>query len=567
MGRTKAFCEGGCVDNLFQQLRSLGPGRLAAMAGVAIGLLGFIIFFASRLTQQPMELLYSDLAPSDAKAMLSELDKRHVPYELRNGGSAVYVPANQQLKLRVDMSSMAQNGASIGYEVFDKMDSLGATSFVQNINLVRALEGELARTIMSIEGIKGARVHLVLPQRELFSREERKPSGSVYIKMDKGRLSDGQIASIQHLVASAVPQLMPDRISMVDDHGSLLASGSDNPDRTAANAQSDFRRKEEVRIARNVEGLLESVLGPGKVRADVSAEMDFDKVTTDQEIFDPDSQVARSTTTTDDVSQSKDAAPGTVSVANNLPNANQNTGSAGASQSANKNQTTTNFELSKKVVQQVRLTPSTRSLSVAVLVDGTYNPPVGTTAPVGADGKSTRAYVPRTPEEMTQLTNLVRTAVGYNEKRGDQVSVVNMQFQGWDDIRDPPIAWQLFGFNKDEVMKLSEGLGVSVVAILVILLVVRPLIARAFEGAGSMTADGHLISDGNGMGAPQLMGPGGTVTSLIPEEEDRTDELIDIDKVAGRMKKSSLNKINDIIEKHPEEALTIIRGWLYQEQV
>lgn len=555
------------MDNFFQQLRGLGPGRLAAMAGVAIGLLGFIIFFGSRLTQQPMELLYSDLAPSDAKAMIAELDKRHVPYELRNGGSSVYVPANQQLKLRVDMSSLAQNGASMGYEVFDKMDSLGATSFVQNINLVRALEGELARTIMAIDGIKAARVHLVLPQRELFSREERQPSAAVYVKMDKGRLNEEQVQSIQHLVASSVPQLDPSRISMIDDHGSLLSSGVDSPDHQAASAQNELRRKEENRLARDVESLLESVLGPGKVRADVSADMNFSKVTTDQEIFDPDSQVARSSTTTDDQSQSKDAAPGGVSVANNLPNANQNTGGAGGSQSATKAQTTTNFEVSKKVINEVRLTPTINHLSVAVLVDGTYNPPAGTPVPNGADGKpGQRTYVPRTADEMTQLTNLVRTAMGYDAKRGDQVSVVNMQFQGWEELKDPPVPWAFLGFNKDEVMKLAEGLGVSIVAILVILLVVRPLISRAFEGAGAMTADGHLISDGNGMGAPQLMGPGGTITALIPEEEDRTEELIDIEKVAGRMKKSSANKISEIIDKHPDEAITIIRSWLYQEQ-
>lgn len=558
--------EGGCVGNFIQQLRNLGPGRLAAMAGVAVGLLGFIIFFASRLTQQPMDLLYSDLAPSDAKAILAELDKRHVPYELRNGGSAIYVPADQQLKLRVDTSSIAQNGTSMGYEVFDKMDSLGATSFVQNINLVRALEGELARTIMAIDGVKAARVHLVLPQREMFSRDENKPSASVYIKMDRGRLTEEQVSAVQHLVASSVPQLEPSRISMIDDHGDLLSSGVDSPDHLLATSQSELQQKEENRLARDIETLLESVLGPGKVRANVTADMDFDKVTTDQETYDPDSQVARSTTETQDQSQSKDATPGTVSVANNLPNASQNNNQGtGGSQSSTKDQTVTNFELSKKVVSQVRLTPTIKHLSVAVLVDGTYAPS-GASSGISADGKTpSKVYVPRTADEMNQLTALVRTAMGYDATRGDQVSVVNMQFQGWDEVNNPVVPWSFLGFSKDDIMKLAEGLGVSVVAILVILLVVRPLVTRAFEGAGAMTADGRLLTDGSGMGAPQLMGPGGMVPAPIPEEEDITDELIDIDKVEGRVKASSLRKIGEIVEKHPEEALSIIRNWLYSE--
>lgn len=522
------------------------------MAGVGIGMLAFIIYFATRFSTQPMELLYGDLQTADSNAIVTQLEEQQVPYELRNNGTEILVPGDQVQRLRLQMAEQAlPMSGSMGYEVFDQMDSLGATNFMQNVNLVRALEGELARTVRSIEGVKAARVHLVLPKREMFSREQQEPSAAVYVKMDRARLTDGQVSSIQHLLAASVPKLQPQSVSIIDERGTLLSTGVDDPASMKLATQEELRRKEEMRLARSVEQLLESVLGPGKVRAEVAVDMDFDKRVINEEIYDPDSRVARSTVTREENIETNEQDPGTVSVSQNLPDADVTQTSAQATNSEQRTEETTNFEISKKVVNQVSDMPSVERLSVAVLVDGTYA--------TGENGE--RTYQPRDTAQMDQLSALVRSAIGFDAQRGDKVELVNMQFSTMDDfeVEEP---WMFLGFTKDEVMRMAEGLGVAIVAVLVILLVVRPLITRAFEGAAA--EQGLLTADGLPANA-QLTGPGSGVPAPIPEEEDISEELIDIDKVEGRVKASSLRKIGEIVDKHPEEALSIVRNWLYQE--
>jgi flagellar M-ring protein FliF len=522
------------------------------MGGVAVGLLAFIIYFATRFSSAPMELLYGDLQTGDSNAIISELDTRKIPYEIRNNGAEIFVPSDQVQKLRVQMAEKAlPMSGTMGYEVFDNMDSLGATNFMQNVNLVRALEGELARTIRSIEGVKAARVHLVLPKREMFTRETQEPSAAVYVKMERGRLNKEQVIAVQHLIAASVPKLKPGKISIVDERGTLLSSGVEDEGTMALATQEEMRMKEEMRLARSVEQLLESVLGPGKVRAEVRADMAFDKTVTNQEIYDPDSQVARSTVTREQSAQTNENEPDAVSVSQNLPNAQVNNTGAQATSTDNSTEETTNFEISRKTVNSVNEAPSIQRLSVAVLVDGTYQ----------TDAEGNKVYQARPEPEMDKLNALVRSAIGYDANRGDQIEMVNMQFTGLDEI-DLPEPWSFMGFSKEEVMRMAEGLGVAIVAVLVILLVVRPLVARAFDGAAA-GADQKLLG-ADGSLAPQLTGPGG-VPAPIPEEEDLSDELIDIDKVEGRVKASSLRKIGEIVDKHPEEALSIIRNWLYQE--
>ncbi|NKD54459.1 MULTISPECIES: flagellar basal-body MS-ring/collar protein FliF [unclassified Haematospirillum] len=536
------------MDSFVQQMRNLGPARLAALAGVAIGLLGFLVYFATRLGTPPMERLFGDLSTADAKAIISELESQKVPFELRNNGTEIAVPSSQVLKLRVQLAEKASaTGGAVGYEVFDQMDSLGATNFMQNVNQVRALEGELARTIMAIEGVKAARVHLVMPKREVFTRETQDPSAAVFIKMHRGRLSREQANAVQRLIAASVPRLKPARISIVDDRGTLLTPGMEDEGVAKLNTQEEMRRREEARLARSLEQLLENVVGLGKIRAEVRADIDFDKVVTNQEIYDPEAQVARSTVNRQESNESSENDPGNVSVANNLPNAQTASGGPAATSRENRTEETTNFEISRKVTNQVKEGPQIRRLSVAVLVDGIYS--------TGDNGE--RQFQPRPAEEMDKLAAIVRSAIGFDAARGDQVELVNMQFQALDEA-DLEAPWMFMGFTKPEVMRMAESFGVAIVAILIILMVVRPLVARAFEGMAASEDNQLLTADG--MPNAQLSGP-----APIPEEEDISDELIDIDKVEGRVKASSLRKIGEIVDKHPEEAVSIIRNWLYQE--
>jgi len=542
------------VNPFVQQMKNLGPARLAAMAGVAVGLIAFIIFFATRFSGSPMTTLYGDLSATDSREIVKQLELSGIPFTTANNSTEILIAGEQVTAVRMQMAELGlPSGASMGYEVFDNMDALGATNFIQNINLVRALEGELARTIKSIEGVQNARVHLVLPTREMFTREIQEPTASVYIKMRSGRLAENQVNAVQHLIAAAVPKLKPSNISIVDERGALLSRSFENDDAMVAAQQDEAVKNMERRLAQSVISLVESSLGPGKVRAEVRAEMEFDKVVTAEEIFNPDQQVPRSQVTVTETNQQQENDPSDVTVANQLPDAAANTGGAARmTTNENRSEETINYEISKTTRNQVREAGTLKRLSVAVLVDGNYN--------INNEEK-TRTYEPLADETLDKIRSLVNTAVGYSADRGDQIEVVNMPFTGFD-LLDGEEEFNLLGFNKEEIMRMAEGLGVAVVAVLVILLVVRPLVTRAFEAMPQ--GDEALLSSDGAMA--QLTGPGGVPMPMSQkEEEEDLDELIDIDKVEGRVKASSLRKIGDIVDKHPEEALSIIRTWLYQE--
>ena len=539
------------MNPFLQQMKNLGPSRLAAMAGVGVGLIAFIIFFATRFSGPQMELLYSNLSATDSREIMKQLEMTGVPFRPGNDNKDILIPADKVPGVRMQMAEQGlPSGGALGYELFDNQDALGTTNFMQNVNLVRALEGELARTIKSIEGIQNARVHLVMPQREMFTREMQEPTASVYIKMRTGRLSDNQVNAVQHLIAAAVPKLKPTNISIVDERGTLLSRSYQNDQQMVVQQQDEAKTKLEQRLSQAIVSLVESSLGPGKVRAEVRADMEFDKVVIAEEIYNPDGSVPRSTVTVTEANKSSEGEPDNVSVSNNLPDARQNAGGGSkANTEESRTEETTNFEISKKTVNQIRENGALKRLSVAVLVDGTYTP--------GEEGK--RVYAPLPDDVREKIEGLVKSAIGFDGNRGDQVDVVNMQFTDFDALAGGPEPFNFLGFSKEEVMRMAEGLGVAVVAVLVILLVVRPLVTRAFESMP--TGEDALMSTD---GVAQLTGPDGVPMPTSEEEED-LDELIDIDKVEGRVKASSLRKISDIVDKHPEEALAIVRTWLYQE--
>lgn len=552
------------MNAFLQMMRGLGPMRLAAIAGVGVSILGFFIYLMSRVAAPQMELLYGDLEMADSKAIVEKLSTDKVPFEVRRDGAEIWVPKDRKNELRVRMAEQAMPamGRVAGYELFDKQDALSSTSFQQNINYVRAMEGELSRTIRAIDKVKSARVHLVLPKREAFAREANDPSASVILKMQgSARLERSQVVAIQHLIAAAVPKMKPSRISIVDDRGTLLAKGFENDQELAAQTAEEMKLKTENRLARTVESILERSLGPGRVRAEVAVEMDLSRAVTTEEVYDPDSKVVRSQVTVNEDESSQDGETPNVSVTNNLPdpNASQSSSSKSSSKSA-KTQETVNFEISKKTKNTVREVGEIKRVTAAVLVDGMYD--------VAADGKKT--YRDRTPEEIAKLEELVRNAIGFDRSRQDQVKVISMQFAGGEEqyAAEEPGEF-IFGMRRDFVEKVASNLGLSIVAILFLLLVLRPLIGRAIESMqGQVGPDGRRLLTADGQVVPQLTGPGAPSTpapALGGEEEVIADELIDIDKVEGRVKASSIRKIGEIVEKHPEEALSIIRNWLYQE--
>ena len=509
-----------------------------------------------------MQLLYSELDSGDSNKIVSELGAMGVPYELRKGGAEIHVPANEANRALINLADKGlPGGGTIGYEIFDRQESLGVTNFMQNVNLVRAMEGELAKTIQTIASVRTARVHLVMPKRELFSRQKQEPSASIVLGM-KGakRLTAEQVSAIQHLVATAVPSLTPNRISVVDNKGKLLAGGFEDADSAAAIGQKadDRRRSLEHHLSRVIEELLERTAGFGKVRAEVNVEMDFDRISTQEETYDPDGQVVRSTQSVEQTASNKEAeGESPVTVGTNLPDPNIQSGDA-ASSTSNEARTeeTVNFEISKTVKNHVRESGAIKRMSVAVLVDGKRT----------LDENGNLQYTARGEAEMKLLATLVRGAIGFNADRGDIVEVINMEFAEFVPP-DEAIDFGFLGLTKSDIFKFVEMLVMVVIALLVILLVVRPLISRAMESIPSAQESGEqLLTDETG-GRPALARPdevGVPAPSGMIGEEGHIEELIDIDRVEGRVKASMVTKVGEIIDRHPTEALSIVRGWMYQ---
>lgn len=553
------------MESLFQTLRNLGPARLAAIGAVGLVLIGFFIFLATRLTTPSLELLYGDLQASDAAAIGKKLDDLKVPYKVDPSGTRIMVPGDQVGRLRMQMALAGlPAGGSVGYEIFDKSEGFGTTSFIQSMNQQRAMEGELARTVGTLSQVQQARVHLVLPKRELFARTQTKPTASVFIKLRPGaQLAHEQIAAIQHLIASSVPNLEPSQISIVDDRGNLLARGMGSDSDQYLQATADEKKVAyERRTVQTIEDLLGRSLGYGKVRAQVTADLDFDRITTSSDSFDPDQQVVRSTQSVNENGDSQDRDPlEPVTVNNNLPNGNQGAAKGSSpitSNRTNRAEETINYEIGRTQRTVVRETGQVRKLSVAVLVDGDYKPD-----PNGGPA----VYSPRTKEEMEQINALVRSAIGFDAKRGDTLDVVNMRFAAVESEFGPP-ADLLFGLPKEDLFRIAEMLVLGIVAVLVILLVVRPLITRAFERPAEVDAEmDKLLTDQSAMPA-QLTGPGALGQDLALEAaqaDEELEQMIDINRVEGRVRASSLRKVGEIVEKHPEEAVAILRNWLYQE--
>jgi len=558
------------VERFLQFLNNFGTGRLVALAAVVIGLVGFFLFVTMQFSEQDMSLLYSDLELSESAEIVERLQALDVPFQTTDNGRAILVPADRVGDLRIQMAGEGLSGRIVGYEIFDRSDGFGTTSFEQQINRLRAVEGELARTIQGLETVRSARVHIVLPERALFSREERNPTASIVLET-RGRLSEGQTGAIQFLVSSAVPGLEPSFISIVDQDGRLLARGDGEGGSGSMAGLSEKRRELEEYYRRRIEDLLGRTVGQSSVRAQVAIELDTNAVTTNQETYDPESQVARSTRTNESTSVDRTPGAGNVSVENTQPDDTE-AGGDEVSQTETFDETI-NYEISRTVRTEVKEPGGISRISAAVVVDGRYV----------ESAEGAREYQARSEAELDQLSELVRSAIGYDANRGDQVEVANMQFAEPDFASLEPVEppFNLLGLEKDDLYKFVEMILYAVVSVLVLLLVVRPLVGRLIAAIPEAPpADQQRLS---GQMTPALEGPDGQYLAQIEQraasgDEEAVQQLerlrsggsgdganINVDQVENRLKESSLKKVGEIVGAHPDEAAALVRSWLYAE--
>ena len=552
---------------MLEFVKKLGAPRLAAMGVVSLGLIGFFVYIIMRMSQPQMALLFSDLTLEDSSQIVKELERRQVRFQLRNDGAQVFVPQEQVARVRLQLAESGMpRGGGVGYEIFDKGDALSSTSFVQNMNQLRALEGELARTIRGIERVQSARVHLVLPERALFSRERTEPSASIVLRV-RGGLEPQQIRAIRHLVASAVRGLSPQRISIVDEGGRLLADGAGDASGMMGSTIDERKAGQERRLREQVESIIASVVGPGRARVQVAADMDFNRVTQTSDDFDPERRVVRSTQTREEQSTSNEGRDGQVTVGNELPGANQTAPGQNASrESSRKSEETVNYEIARTQRTEVVEGGRIKRVSVAVLVDGIY----------ARDPQGNVNYQPRAQEELDRIGALVRSAIGFDQRRGDQVEIVNLRFAEAPQLAAPEAPkpwWMIYDFTKEDIRYGIELLVLLIVSLLVMLFVVRPLLRRivapeevAAVALPAGAAGGHG-GGGGGASRDEEAGEGGDTKAvkappLVPGMESATMKMIEMAQIKGEVHQASLAKVGELVEKNPHETVSIIRQWL-----
>jgi flagellar M-ring protein FliF len=528
-------------------LKGLGASRLMAMVAVTAALIGFFAFVIMRVTTPQMTTLFTDLSVEDSAGIVKDLERQAIPFELRNDGAVIMVPKDKVTRLRMKLAEGGlPKGGGVGYEIFDKSDALGTTSFVQNINHLRALEGELARTIRAIDRIQAARVHLVLPERPLFSRETPEPSASIVVRV-RGSLEPQQIRAIRHVVASAVSGLKPQRVSLVDEAGQLLADGATGD---ADNTIADERRSGfEKRMRSQVEAIVSSVVGAGRARVQLSADFDYNKITQTSDRFDPEGRVLRSSQTREESSATAES-NAQVTVNNELPGNQNRDNATPARDQSKKTEETNNYEISRTTKTEVTEAGRVNRISVAVLVDGSY----------AKNDKGEMVYQERSKEQLDRIAALVRSAIGFDQKRGDQVEVVNLKFAEAPlvvPVGEPTGVLGMLQFTKDDVMYVIE-LGVMMLLGLVVLfMVIRPLVKRilASEEISSLMSDGSVPALTDASAQPA----GIPSQSLIP---NATAQMIDVAQVQGQVHAQSVHRVGELAERNPNETASILRQWL-----
>lgn len=439
----------------------LSTGQKVLIVGVALVSVAAIILLVSTIGSEPMSVLFSELEAKDASLITEKLRESQIAYELVDKGRTIMVPGSRLHETRLTLASEGLPQSSVvGYEIFDEAN-LGMSDFVQKLNYRRALEGELSRSIMSLEEVEKARVHIVIPEKALFERDQKEPTASVVLHLKSGRrVSRVNVEGVQNLVASSVEGMASNAVKVMDQKARVLSAPVKDTESLAGLSSTQYEQKQKVDnyLSSKVQSLLDRVIGMEKSVVRVDAELDFTRKETTVEDFDPDRQVIRSEQIKTESNVAKDSL--------NYPAVNSE---------AQMGNTITNYEISKTVEKIVSGVGAIRRMTVAVLVDGTYQ------SATDADGNQSLEYVPRTEDDINQLRQIVRNAVGYDPARNDQISVVNIPFDtDIDIITETP---DFFGVpvGEEQVWKIVLIVAMIIAVLMIWRLIASPQVRRRIE--------------------------------------------------------------------------------------
>jgi len=572
----------GFLVNFVSWFKGLPGGAKVSLLLVIVGVITAGILLRSQVERAGYQYLYTNLSMNDVNSIAERLQSMNVQPEIR--GDSILVPGTKVLELRNALASEGlPRGGGTGFEIFDQKN-FGATDFEKKINFVRAMQGELARTISAIDGVESTRVHVVIPEKSLFERDQKEPSASVALTLAKGRrLADAQVAGIVHLIITSVEGLTEANINVIDQNGNMLFKATGDNGGNVSGKNMEMRAATEKNLERRVAAILEKIVGPGRFSVSVTAEMDFAQVEKTVESFDPESKVAiNENVVTEKSIGSSGGGQGAPGAASNLPGG-AGAGSTGRSESNNRTESTSTYAVSKTVQRIIEPTGETKKISAAIVVDGIYT--------VAEDGKST--YAPRAAEDVQKLTELVQKAVGFNAARGDEIRVENVQFKALEETdvaQDAFIQatnsskWTLF------LMDNVAMLGVVLIAGLIFFLLVR--LVNSYAPPMEL-AYANIIGERAGMVAAGL--PSGAPIQIVqrdaPEVQAKAELVakqnpdLSIAKAAeakileAQMAMASQAQNSDeklrlqasrmqtekLVGSNPDEAVQIVRSWLSED--
>ena len=570
------------MDGLIQAFKNFGAARLIAFAGALLATIFIFSLIIGRVGQPPMRVLFSGLAPQDASTIVQSLEAQNVVYELEAGGTIIKVPDDQVDRLRITLAGDGLAGGIVGKEIFDQDSSFGRTSFELNVNLVRAIEGELSRTIRNIQSISEARVHVVLPERRPFQREASEPSASILVRTVGGGLGGRQVQAIQSLVASAVPGLTPDNVTISDTAGRLLSDGASQTQIGSFSSLEEARLNKERLYREKIENMLIRYVGEGNVRAEVSIDINLNRTTRNQVTFDPDGQVVVSQNSRENTSrdETSNPTPDTATVANNLPDAQQSSNTS--VNTTSDLDETTNFENSKTETVTIVEPGEIEQLRISVLVNSN-----ALTPPPNEDG--TPSQTP--PIDIAALEELVKTAVPYDEGRDDQLTVQALAFAPVEELAAAEEPFNILGASLNQIISISTNVGMIILGILFLMTIVRPVVMKLIETipVPSDEPDATAQLEDQSAETPALFAPDAPVTADVVAAAAAGDESaaavvraakssgslalenfgveskIDVAQVEGRIQESAVKRVAEIIKAHPDESVAILRNWLYAD--
>ncbi|WP_207062428.1 flagellar basal-body MS-ring/collar protein FliF [Motiliproteus sp. SC1-56] len=528
-------------------LRQIGL-MIGLAASVAIGFA--VVLWSQEPDYRP---LMSNLDTLDANQVVESLQQNQIPYRIDTNSGALLVPAEHLHRARLQLAGEGLTGDdTVGFELLDQEQALGTSQFMETTRFRRGLEGELARTISSLLAVKSARVHLAVPKRSVFVRDSRKPTASVFVELYAGRSLDKiQVASIANLVASSISELDVSDVTVVDQKGRLLNNKEVDEDVTMAAKQLDYTRKVEERLASRVRGILEPVVGAGRFKAEVSADIDFTAVEQTDELFNPDLPSLRSEKVLEENRIGPTGASGVPgALANQPPGAaavpeefDAVPGAAGVGRAAgSRSQATRNFELDRTISYTRHQQGRIRRLTVAVAVDdlASRNPETGE-----FDRR------PWSEADIQRLNLLVRDAVGYSAARGDSVNVINTAFAEPDPVEPlpEPALWDQPWF-----WDLMKKLGAAVFLLVLVFGVLRPIMKNLSAAAAPTGGEGEAGSELEGISDEALEGGaiGMDATSMLPGPNETYERQLDA--------------IRSLVAEDPGRVAQVVKQWIAADE-